>query len=64
MLAIIISYWNKKCGIMSSGVPFIFWFLLSLLAIVQFRSEIKQYEAPDDDKISENFILGNIFFIF
>lgn len=33
---------------MSSGVPFTFWFLLGLFAIVQFRSEINQFKASHD----------------
>ncbi|XP_063222702.1 multidrug resistance-associated protein 1-like [Bacillus rossius redtenbacheri] len=46
----ILQYYNKKKGLRTSGVLFIFWFLLALFGAVQFRYEIRnlQNEEPPD----------------
>lgn len=38
---------HRKCGIISSGLMFLFWFSLGLLAIPQFRDEIRQFERRE-----------------
>lgn len=35
---------HRKRGVMSSGTVFLFWFLITILAIPQFRDEIRQFE--------------------
>lgn len=41
---ILLSFLHKKRGIVSSGLVFLFWFALTILAIPQFRDEIRQFE--------------------
>ncbi|CAB3223730.1 unnamed protein product [Arctia plantaginis] len=36
-------YYNKKCGMRTSGVLFIFWLLLILAGLPQLRTEIRNY---------------------
>lgn len=47
---------HRKRGISSSGLVFLFWFILMVLAIPQFRDEIRQFERKPDNTIggSEN----------
>ncbi|KAJ8895856.1 hypothetical protein PR048_001195 [Dryococelus australis] len=50
VLCCILQYCNKNRGLRTSGVLFIFWFLLALFGAVQFRYEIRQLqndEPPD-----------------
>ncbi|XP_076628337.1 multidrug-Resistance like Protein 1 isoform X1 [Colletes latitarsis] len=35
--------YNRKCGMQTSGLLFLFWFLLALCGVVQYRSLLKQY---------------------
>lgn len=35
-------YYNRKCGMNTSGLLFLFWFLLFLCGIPQFRTELRE----------------------
>jgi ATP-binding cassette, subfamily C (CFTR/MRP), member 1 len=48
-------HFHRKCGIRSSGLMFIFWFLLFLFAVPQFRTEIVNF---NDREVFLNDLLG------
>lgn len=43
-LSALLLLYNRKNGLRSSGLQFLFWFLLALCGAVQFRSEIRSAE--------------------
>ncbi|XP_034949722.1 multidrug resistance-associated protein 1 isoform X2 [Chelonus insularis] len=43
-LAAFLLYYNKKFGMRTSGLLFLFWFLLAFCGIVQFRSMLRDYQ--------------------
>ncbi|XP_044597665.1 multidrug resistance-associated protein 1 isoform X5 [Cotesia glomerata] len=43
-LALLLLHYNRKCGMRTSGLLFLFWFLLALCGAVQFRSIIRDYK--------------------
>lgn len=43
----VLAYSHKKCGIVSSGLLFLFWFILWIFAIPQYRSEIIRYQRRE-----------------
>ncbi|XP_055920592.1 multidrug resistance-associated protein 1-like [Eupeodes corollae] len=47
-VAIMFVFLNRRFGVQSSGTLFLFWFLLVLLAIPQFRTEIRDYTDRHD----------------
>ncbi|XP_063893502.1 multidrug resistance-associated protein 1 [Helicoverpa armigera] len=55
MLSVTLLCYNRKYGIKTSGVLFIFWLLLILAGLPQLRSEIVQYKAKDDAYVRYNF---------
>ncbi|XP_057325981.1 multidrug resistance-associated protein 1 isoform X3 [Microplitis mediator] len=42
-LALLLMHYNRKCGMRTSGLLFLFWFLLACFGAVQFRSLIRDY---------------------
>ncbi|XP_008553088.1 multidrug resistance-associated protein 1 isoform X3 [Microplitis demolitor] len=42
-LALLLMHYNRKCGMRTSGLLFLFWFLLACCGAVQFRSLIRDY---------------------
>ncbi|KAG7197439.1 hypothetical protein KM043_013293 [Ampulex compressa] len=42
-LAAVLLIYNKKCGIRTSGLLFLFWFLLALCGVIQYRSLLRSY---------------------
>lgn len=46
-LSILLLMYNRKNGLQSSALLWLFWFLLLLCGIVQFRSEIREYHNQD-----------------
>lgn len=42
---------HRKQGVMSSGIMFLFWFILTILAIPQFRDEIREFERREETTI-------------
>lgn len=47
-LAGILTYFNKRRGIRTSGILFLFWLALAICATPQFRTEIRTYIARED----------------
>ncbi|XP_050310916.1 multidrug resistance-associated protein 1 isoform X2 [Anthonomus grandis grandis] len=48
ILSAIFIYYNKKHGLQTSGLLFIFWFLASLFGAPQFRTEIRKAQVTED----------------
>lgn len=48
MLSVTLLCYNRKYGIMTSGVLFLFWLLLILAGLPQLRSEIVHYSSNTD----------------
>ncbi|KAK2189921.1 hypothetical protein NP493_93g00019 [Ridgeia piscesae] len=51
MLATFLTHYEFRKGIISSGVLFIYWFLLSLLGVVPFRSNIMHMQNAEQDVV-------------
>lgn len=68
VIAAVLSFMHRKRGIMSSGLLFIFWTFLLVLAIPQFRSEIIMQNTDSDPNEIDNewkhykFIIYMIYF--
>ncbi|XP_074103400.1 multidrug-Resistance like Protein 1 isoform X5 [Cotesia typhae] len=43
-LALLLLHYNRKCGMRTSGLLFLFWFFLTVCGAVQFRSIIRNYK--------------------
>ncbi|CAD6208432.1 GSCOCT00003444001.2-RA-CDS [Cotesia congregata] len=43
-LALLLLHYNRKCGMRTSGLLFLFWFFLAICGAVQFRSIIRNYK--------------------
>ncbi|XP_044734303.1 multidrug resistance-associated protein 1 isoform X4 [Chrysoperla carnea] len=48
LLALCLLYFNKVRGLRTSGLLFLYWFLLAIFGIVQFRSEIQNIKTDKD----------------
>uniref|UniRef100_A0A6M2DRX2 ABC-type glutathione-S-conjugate transporter n=1 Tax=Xenopsylla cheopis TaxID=163159 RepID=A0A6M2DRX2_XENCH len=60
LLSATLLFLNKRHGIRTSGLQFLFWFLLAVFAIPEFRSEIRKYD--DKYKTELYFITYMIYF--
>ncbi|KAF7272715.1 hypothetical protein GWI33_014527 [Rhynchophorus ferrugineus] len=58
-LAGVLAYYNKNHGVQSSGLLFIFWFLMALFGIPQFRTEIKTNgdNGPDNEYLYISYMI-------
>ncbi|XP_026732665.1 multidrug resistance-associated protein 1-like isoform X2 [Trichoplusia ni] len=54
ILSATLVYYNRKYGIQTSGVLFIFWFLLILAGLPELRSNIVNYNTSDDVYVRYN----------
>lgn len=59
-LTLVFLLYNKKHGLQTSGLLFLFWFLLALFGVPQFRSEIRRYLKESD--ADYNFISFMIYY--
>lgn len=49
-----LTYYNVKFGVRTSGLTFLFWFLLTLLSIPRCRTEVRLKNARVDNGISDS----------
>ncbi|GLV32342.1 Multidrug-Resistance like Protein 1 [Carabus blaptoides fortunei] len=62
ILTAVFLIYNKKHGLRTSGLLFLFWFLLAVAGIVQFRSEIRQFESQETKTASYGFVSYTLYY--
>lgn len=59
----VLLFYNRKYGLRTSGLLFLFWFFFVVFSIPQFRSEImKEIDRTDPEEVQYPFISYMIFF--
>ncbi|XP_046664340.1 multidrug resistance-associated protein 1-like isoform X2 [Homalodisca vitripennis] len=61
-LALVYLLWNKVRGMQTSGVLFVFWMLLAVAGIAQFRTELKQESQGVLEDSMFNYIIYLMYF--
>uniref|UniRef100_A0AAR5P0Y0 ABC-type glutathione-S-conjugate transporter n=2 Tax=Dendroctonus ponderosae TaxID=77166 RepID=A0AAR5P0Y0_DENPD len=62
LLTGLLVYYNKKYGIRTSGLLFLFWFLLSLFGAAQFRTEIRTVQREGAPRSYYQYVSYLIFY--
>ncbi|XP_067009700.2 multidrug resistance-associated protein 1 isoform X3 [Anabrus simplex] len=61
-LAAVLLWYNRKRGLRTSGLLFIFWLLLVLFGVVQYRAELVRAKEGIDDKMLYQFVSYMIYY--